>query len=157
MGAKLMAVIAEGENGRVYLSPQNEIEDIARSASPSWKPDLRVPTPCHDVDRLPMYGMPTWGDGFTLRQLVALSTFAELVSVIRNNILSDARAAGLVDDGLSLDAGGVGATAYADSVATYLGLGVGISIWERIAGRRSATIDQRLEDRLYGPSLLRQH
>ncbi len=127
MSARLMAVIAEGEHGRVYLSPQAEMEAIARSASPTWKPELKVPTPCHDVDRLPMYGMPTWGDAFTPRQLVALSTFSELVRDVREKVQNDARAAGLLDDGISLSAGGKGAVAYADSVTAYLGLGVGRS------------------------------
>ena len=79
MDARLMAVVAEGGQGRVYLPPQQEMEVTARSASPAWQPDLKVPTQCHDVDRLPMYGMPTWGDAFTRRQLVALTTFSDLI------------------------------------------------------------------------------
>ena len=62
MGARLMAIVAEGERGRVYLAPLDSHEAVPKKAKPAWKPDLRVPTPCHDVDRLPMYGMPTWGD-----------------------------------------------------------------------------------------------
>src|SRR5690606_16919114 len=62
MGMRLMAMVAEGERGRVYISPVADQEAIARGAKPSWQPELKVPTPCHDVDRLPMYGMPTWGD-----------------------------------------------------------------------------------------------
>jgi putative DNA methylase len=127
MGARLMAVIAEGERGRVYLSPKPEMEAVARSAAPGWKPDLKVPTPCHDVDRLPMYGMPTWGDAFMPRQLVALTTFADLVGEARERVQQDAVAAGLPGDDLSLDGFGKNATAYADSVAMYLGLGVGRS------------------------------
>jgi putative DNA methylase len=127
MGARLMAVIAEGERGRVYLSPLPGMGAVARSASPLWKPELKVPTPCHDVDRLPMYGMPTWGDAFTPRQLVALVTFADLVQEVRERVQADALAAGLPRVGLSLDEDGKGAAAYADSVAMYLGLGVGRS------------------------------
>jgi putative DNA methylase len=127
MGTRLMAVITEGERGRVYVSPQPGMEAVAQSASAGWKPELKVTTPCHDVDRLPMYGMPTWGDAFTPRQLVALTTFADLVLEVRERVQDDALAAGLLGDGLSLDGGGMGATAYADSAATYLGLGVGRS------------------------------
>jgi putative DNA methylase len=127
MGTRLMAVIAEGELGRVYIAPQPGMETTARSASPSWKPELKVPTPCHDVDRLPMYGMPTWGDAFTPRQLVALTTFADLVREVRARVEIDALTAGCSKDGLSLDDGGTGAAAYADAVAVYLGLGVGRS------------------------------
>ena len=70
-----MAIVVEGDRGRVYLAPTPEMEPLAEAARPSWKPDLKVPTPCPTVDRLPMYGMPTWGDLFTPRQLVALTTF----------------------------------------------------------------------------------
>src|SRR5262249_22677739 len=62
MGAVLLAMVAEGSRGRVYLSPLRHHEEIARKTRPKWKPDQKVPTPCHDVDRLPMYGMYTWGD-----------------------------------------------------------------------------------------------
>lgn len=122
MGARLMAVVADGVRGRVYLSPQEGMEAVARSASPKWKPELKVPTPCHDVDRLPMYGMPTWGDAFTPRQLAALTTLSDLVRETREQALSDAIAAGLSDDGKSLATGGVGAQAYADAIGVYLGI-----------------------------------
>jgi adenine-specific DNA methylase/very-short-patch-repair endonuclease len=38
MGAQLMAIVAEGQNGRVYLAPTAEHEAIAKSAQPTWKP-----------------------------------------------------------------------------------------------------------------------
>jgi putative DNA methylase len=118
LGARLMAVVANGEHGRVYLSAQPEMEEIARSASPKWKPDLRVPTPCHDVDRLPMYGMPTWGDAFTPRQLTALTTFSDLVPEIRNRVERDAGLAGRSHEGESV----AGAKAYADAIGIYLAI-----------------------------------
>jgi putative DNA methylase len=120
MGVRLLAIVAEGQRNRVYLSPQQSQADVAASARPQWKPELRVPTPCHDVDRLPMYGMPTWGDAFTPRQLVALNTFSDLVGEARARVREDALRAGWPDDGQGLEAGGTGATAYADAVAVYL-------------------------------------
>ncbi len=120
MGARLMAIVAEGERGRVYLSPTPEHEAVFRQAKPTWKPELKVPTPCHDVDRLPMYGMPTWGDAFTPRQLVALTTFSDLVSEARGRIRCDALAAGLTDEPKPLADDGTGANAYADAVGVYL-------------------------------------
>jgi putative DNA methylase len=89
MGAKLMAIVAEGKNGKLYLSPTNEDEAIASKAKPLWKPNQKVTTPCHDVDRLPMYGMPTWGDAFTNRQLTALTTFSDLIAEAREQIRAD--------------------------------------------------------------------
>ncbi len=120
MGSRLMSIVAEGERGRVYLSPLVEQEAIARSARPIWKPDLKVPSPCHDVDRLPMYGMQTWGDAFTPRQLVALTTLSDLVQDACERVNSDALAAYLPDDGKPLCGGGTGGTAYADAVGVYL-------------------------------------
>jgi len=122
MGARLLAVVAEGERGRVYLSPQPSMETVARSASPAWKPELRVPTPCHDVDRLPMYGMPTWGDAFTSRQLTALTTLSDLVREVRERVRRDALTGGMPDDDGSYALGGTGAQAYADAVSIYLGI-----------------------------------
>lgn len=123
MGAVLMAVVAEGKRGRVYLAPNDAHAEIAFSAKPTWKPDQKVPTPCHDVDRLPMYGMPTWGDAFTNRQLVALTTFSDLVGEARERIVRDAQAAGhLPDDPHPLEQQGQGPQAYADAVSVYLGL-----------------------------------
>jgi len=69
----------------------------------------------------PLYGMPTFGDLFTPRQLVALTTFSDLVLTARARVRGDAVAAGLPDDGVALDASGTGAQAYADAVAVYLG------------------------------------
>ena len=70
-----------------------------------------------------MYGMPTWADAFTNRQLVALTAFSDLVGQARQRVLEDALAAGM-EEGESLEAGGSGARAYADAVATYLALTV---------------------------------
>jgi putative DNA methylase len=115
-----MAVVAEGERQRVYLNAQPEMEVIARSASPIWKPELKVPTPCHDVDRLPMYGMQTWGDAFTPRQLVALTTFSDLIDEAREQVKQEALASGMFQETKDLNIGGKGATVYADAVGVYL-------------------------------------
>ena len=124
MSARLMAIVAEGERGRIYLSPMAEHEKIVSQAQPAWKPDLKVPTPCHDVDRLPMYGMPTWGDAFTKRQLTALTTFSGLVGKAIARCRADAVKAGMPDDNRGLDADGLGAQAYAEAVGVYLAFAV---------------------------------
>ena len=120
MRARLMAVVAEGKHGRVYLPPSAGQEAVAKKAKPDWKPDLKVPTPCHDVDRLPMYGMPTWGDAFMPRQLVSLTTLSGLVTDAIELIRRDAAAAGLSESGVPLRNGGTGSAAYAEAVAVYL-------------------------------------
>jgi putative DNA methylase len=123
MGARLMAVVAEGDRGRIYLAPNEVMENAAAEASPTWQPDLAMP----DNPRWfspPLYGLKTFGDLFTPRQLVALTTFSDLVGEARARILTDARAAGLPDDGRGLEAGGTGALAYAEAVSVYLAFGV---------------------------------
>jgi putative DNA methylase len=118
MGQKLMAIVAEGVRGRVYLPPTAEQEDVAASAEPVWKPDLKLPDNPRDF-KTPNYGMLTFGDLFTPRQLVALTTFSDLVGEARERVCRDAVAASLPDDG-GLDGGATGAMAYAEAVATFL-------------------------------------
>lgn len=120
MGERLMAVVAEGTRGRVYLSPTEEIVRVARTAQPEWKPEHTLPVNPRDF-KTPNYGLNTFGDLFTPRQLVALTTFSDLVQEAREKAIADAKAAGLADDGLGLAQGGKGATAYGEAVAVYLG------------------------------------
>jgi putative DNA methylase len=138
MGARLMAIVAEGEDGRTYLPPTAEMEEIARRAKPAWKPDQLVTKPSHDVDRLPMYGMPTWGDAFTPRQLVALTTFSDLVAEAREQIRIDALTSGLANDPAPLRDGGMGAMAYAEAVSVYLSFAVdkGADAWSSLVSWR---------------------
>ena len=119
MGAKLMAIVAEGVRGRVYLAPTPEHEAAALQAQPTWKPE----TPLHGKCRVNVsnYGMDVYGDLFTSRQLVALTTFSDLVPEAIARVRNDALAAGMPDDGRGLDASGSGATAYAEAVGVYLG------------------------------------
>ena len=123
MKAQLLAVVAEGVRGRVYLAPSPPQEEAANTAEPSWKPDQDMPANPRWFSP-PAYGLQSYGDLFTPRQLVALTTFSDLVGEARARALDDARAAGLPDDPAPLHQGGTGATAYADAVATYLGMGV---------------------------------
>lgn len=147
LGVRLMAVVVEGSRGRIYLSPTEEMERVAQSAEPEWKPDLRVTTPCHEIDRLPMYGMFTWGDIFTPRQLVGLTTFSTLVSEARDKVQADARKAGMPDDEKGIDSGGTGATAYAEAVSVYLAFAMTrMADWGNSMGRweSKAQVPQQL-------------
>jgi putative DNA methylase len=123
MGARLMAIVAEGERGRVYLSPTPEHEAAARQARPQWKPDMPLPDNPRDF-KTPNYGLTTFGDLFTDRQLVALTTFSDLVGEAMARIRADALAAGLPDDPTPLRDGGKGATAYAEAVGVYLAFAI---------------------------------
>jgi putative DNA methylase len=119
MGARLMAIVAEGKRGRLYLPPTHEMEAVARQAKPEWKPDVEFFQRALGF-RVGNYGMTKWSDLFTARQLMALTTFSDLVQEARERVQRDALAAGL-PDGKALRDGGNGATAYAEAVAVYLG------------------------------------
>jgi putative DNA methylase len=134
MGARMMAIVVEGERGRLYLPPTAEHEAIAKQAKPEWKPEGTVPARLTGGTCVP-YGLTAWGDLFTHRQLVALTTFSDLVEEARERVKRDAIAAGLPDDITGLNDGGTGAVAYADTVATYLGFAVdyAANYWSTIA------------------------
>lgn len=106
IGAALMAVIAEGSRKRNYLSPTAEQESAANIDAPTDVPDQELG---YDPRNLwtPSYGLTKFSDLFTARQLVALTTLSDLVMEARERVLADC-----------------GDTAYADAVATYLGLAV---------------------------------
>jgi putative DNA methylase len=131
MGARLMAIVAEGDRGRVYLAPTPEMEAIALTAQPEWKPEVAMPENPRWFSP-PLYGLKTYGDLFTPRQLVALTTFSDLVQEARERVKRDAIAAGLHVDGEALATGGWGAGAYADAVGVYLALAV-----DKVADRNS--------------------
>ena len=121
MGEQLMAIVVEGDRRRVYLSPTRKQEAMARKAEPAWNPEVAMPENPRWFSP-PLYGLTTYGDLFTPRQLVALTTFSDLVGEARARVRRDAIAAGLPDDNRPLRSGGTGATAYSEAVGVYLGL-----------------------------------
>lgn len=123
MGQKLLAVVAEGpQGGRVYISPTSAMEEAAMRAQPEWRPETKLHGKCRV--NVSNYGLDTYGDLFTPRQLLSLSTLSDLVLVARERIKEDAIKAGFADDKIGLRDGGMGAEAYADTVAVYLGMAV---------------------------------
>ena len=125
MSARLMAIVAESERGRMYLTPTPDHEATAGSASPVWRPEGETPSQLTGGGaQANRYGLKTWASLFTPRQLVALTTFSELVQKAREHVKQDSIAAGLTDDAKALCDGGSGATAYADAVGAYLGMAV---------------------------------
>ena len=140
MGARLMAIVAEGDRGRVYLAPNPEHEAAARKANPHDPPETDLPAKALGF-RVQEYGMIKWRDLFTPRQLVALTTFSDLVAEAQARVRRDAIAAGIPDDNRPLRDGGNGTTAYAEAVGVYLAftlskqadLGNSLCRWEPIA------------------------
>ncbi len=117
MSEQMIAVVAQGKRGREYLPATAEHQSIDVDV-----PEVSfgaMPTK-HRNFQTPGYGMGRLEDLFSARQLVALTTFSDLLGEVREGILADATAAGLADDQTRLRDGGRGAVAYADAVVTYL-------------------------------------
>ncbi|MFN8607190.1 MAG: DUF1156 domain-containing protein [Vulcanimicrobiota bacterium] len=134
MGARMMAIVAEGARGRIYLEPQACHLEAAAAARPEWRPETALPDDPRNFWTV-HYGLTTYGNLFTPRQLLALTNFSDLVAEARALALADARARNMEDDSCGLEAGGLGATAYADAVAVYptLGLGRSADFWSTLA------------------------
>jgi len=118
VGAQLMAIAAEGNRRRHYLPPNEEHVKAANVPRPENVPDTELPEQALGF-RVQGYGMTHHADLFTNRQLVALTTFSDLVAEARERVLKDGIAAGL-PEGEPLDQGGSGAAAYADALAVHL-------------------------------------
>lgn len=118
MGVRLMAVVAEGKKGRIYLTPTKEMDEAAIQAKPTWRPDVELPLK-HRNFQTPGYGLTNLGDLFTDRQLVALTTFSELIQEAEQKATESAIKAGWAV-GETLDQGGSDALAYGQAVAVYL-------------------------------------
>lgn len=140
MGACLMAIVAEGKSGRVYLSPTLAQENTAKIDKPDNISEIEAPIA---LDKRAiwclLYGLDSFDKLFTPRQLTALTTFSDLVMEAREQILAAARKAGILpEDERGLADGGTGPVAYADAVATYLAftlnkladLGNALNRWE---------------------------
>jgi putative DNA methylase len=123
IGARLMAIVAEGERGRIYLPPVEPMENIAFQAEPEWKPDLEISGSAQYLGVRP-YGMDQFSKLFTARQLVTLTTFTNLVHEVREKVKYDAYHSEMSDDDRGLEADGIGAVSYADAIAVYLGLSI---------------------------------
>ena len=119
IGAQLLALSCNGRRGRIYLKPTNNQIEASKIEKPTGTPNGRIA----DNPRWfssPMYGLNTFDRLFTNRQLVALTTFSDLVGETRERVLRDALSTSMAE-GERLEEGGSGTAAYADAVATYLG------------------------------------
>ncbi|WP_340583946.1 DUF1156 domain-containing protein [Brucella pseudintermedia] len=120
MGQTLIAIVAEGKRGRAYVEPLPEHVEVAQTAKPEWRPETRLPDNPRDF-KTPNYGMETFGDLFTDRQLAILNTLSDLVHEARSKIEKDALGSELPSEQTSLREDGRGRKAYAEAVSIYLG------------------------------------
>lgn len=123
MGKRMMAIVAEGQRDRLFINPCPEHEQLANVPMPEEYPDASIAKNPRDF-KTPNYGLERLSDLFTSRQMVALTTYSDLVSEAQERVRVDAIASGMNDDGVNLADGGSGATAYGQAVGVYLALGV---------------------------------
>jgi len=123
LGLKLMAIVAEGTRGRAYVEPTVDHEMAAFSVQPEWRPNEPLPHDPRNVWCL-NYGLTTYSDLFTSRQLASLSMLVDGIDEVRREVEQDALACGMRADGTPLRDGGSGASAYAEAIGLYLGLAV---------------------------------
>jgi putative DNA methylase len=127
MGAQLMAIVVEGQGGRMYLSTNEEHAKMADVPKPDDYPKGNIPEKALGF-RVQLYGMLEYADLFTHRQLTALVTFSNLVSEAIGQIEKDAKESATYTDKKNtanekgLDEGGTGARAYAEAVGVYLAM-----------------------------------
>ena len=115
-----LPIVAEGDRERVYLNAIPEHVEAACRARPTWRSELVQPKNPRSFSP-PDYRHPTYDNiWITPRQLVALTTFSDLVGEAMERVREAAVAAGLPDDDRALRDGGTGARAYAEAVAVYL-------------------------------------
>ena len=117
-----MAIVAKGDRDRIYISPTPEHEQQPSDQHfEDWRPEGLVPSKLTGGTCVP-YGLDQWWKLFTPRQLIALRTFCDLISRVRERVAGDAEESGFENDCLPLREDGTGADDYADAVATYLTL-----------------------------------
>ena len=119
MGARLMAIVAEGARGRIYITPDSAQVEAANVGLPEDYPTGKLATHFTGGSCVP-YGLDEFWKLFTSRQLTALTTFSDLIREAQKKAEQDALAVGLPDDGVGLADHGTGARAYGEAVGVYL-------------------------------------
>jgi len=144
LGSKLIAIVAEGARGRVYLSPNQEQEQIALNAKVEWKPEVTISGTTQYLGMKP-YGIDRVDQLFTNRQLITLSTLSELISVIANEVKIDYK------NNIKVPHDQKDIDLYACAIAIYLACVV-----DRVAYYGSTLVSWLPKDSSLGPSMPRQ-
>ena len=118
LGVRLLACYNRSANPRCWIGSAEE-EATALAVRAGALPELAQPISPWGlaVDRL---GAKVYRDLHTERQLIALGTFSDLIREAHADVRAAALACGFADDDVPLRAGGEGALAYGDAIATYL-------------------------------------
>lgn len=150
IGAQLMAIVAEGAHGRLYLSPTSEHIHAAEVDAPEDYPTGALPSNPRWFSP-PAFGMTEYHQLFTPRQLTALTTFSELVGEAQQKAEANAVAAGMFNDHIGLADGGSAARAYGEAVGVYLAFVVdkiadynsSLCHWQPLGGKAANTFSRQ--------------
>lgn len=121
LGAKMMAVVTNADGKKSFLTPDKMQQTAAVVTRPENIPSGTMPVNPHWYSP-PSFGITSYADLFTARQLLMLTTFSDLVREVQDIAASDALAAGMSATGGSLADGGNGALAYGQAIGVYLSL-----------------------------------
>lgn len=119
IGTRLMAIVADGDRGRLYLPPTDNHSSLAKSILVSEKPTQTLPKNPRWFSP-PAYGILTYADLFTDRQLMTLTVFSDLVTEAVEKIQGDIYASNLYPEKSVLRNSDIGALAYAKSIVIFL-------------------------------------
>ena len=125
MDEQMTAIVAEGDRRRIFLSPAESHIQTAHRAAPSWRPAGELPEQALGF-RVQRYGVTSWHELFSERQLIALTTLSDLLSEVRRQLTADGAS-----------------TVYADTICTYLALAIGrtanssskFNIWQNLGDK----------------------
>ncbi|MCX2803293.1 DUF1156 domain-containing protein [Microbulbifer thermotolerans] len=117
MGSKLLAMLVEKDGARFFLSPSPDHEKVALEFVPGWKPSEKLSTHPQYMGP-PRYGMETFGDIYTGRQIAVMDKLSSLLP----NVYDHA-----INSGASKE--------YAKAICTYLGMAISRSAdyWSTLA------------------------
>ena len=121
MKHKLVAIVAEGNVGRIFLPANENHAKAATMASPDWKPELSLSGKSRECVK---YGITQFSDLFTTRQLASLDCISQLINDVHEIAYKDALSGGLSNADAGLNQNGKGAKAYADAILVYLAFGL---------------------------------
>lgn len=114
LGCRMLAIVAEGRRGRVYLPATSEQELAAQMPPPDDAPSEDMAYDPRNIWCVG-YGLTRFDQLFTSRQLVGLTTLVSLIRELGDEIALNAR-----DSHLSAE----DTLAYTSSVQTFLALGI---------------------------------
>lgn len=115
IGARLLAIVCEGDRGKIYISPNALHETVAQKVPAVWRPEGDVPARLTGGTCVP-YGLDQWGKLFSPRQLVALNTFIDLIQEVRAKAVMDAQSAGMPDNRYFCRLSGIALSPHSDLI-----------------------------------------